>query len=515
MELSLNPILERRNQNQQNIAKSFVEDLNKIDINSREAFAGRSADVVDEFRKSFGGKFDFDLLEKGGEGSRGGKVIGHTKSGKPIYDDKNNTAFEQRKQKLKDKNVPYIPVGAKTATEQGIKHGAGSEVSFKGYSGETKNGKIHNVYRDGTDNLSYHVKGKDGNDHYMSEKDFKVEKHSDKAHKFNDEDDVRENSLSYMKNEFGDKNLVNNEKDADNILKTKKEDLHKIPVHKLLATLHSNYAGGGRYLTTHNQDIPTAKGEKLTRHLKTAIHSHPDAGEGIKSKTDSFKMSAGKMLRSVKSTEDNQHLQKSFDDDFNEQDDTFNKSLNTELTDEQIKKLKLTDDLVNNLQKSNIDDLQKGEIMDKLVYGYGAGNNDTFKFAKTGKQIKEMLPGCIEALAEQKGEIIATMQACIENAGIEPTEDYSPSQYKVIKIKRYPYELIKQEWNEVNRTYSQPTDAQKACCQYNDLCWSLKSILEDILACKIILANVEDDKKYNLTISQLVALTLGDDLIND
>jgi hypothetical protein len=27
-----------------------------------------------------------DILEKGGEGSRGGKVIGHTKSGKPIYD---------------------------------------------------------------------------------------------------------------------------------------------------------------------------------------------------------------------------------------------------------------------------------------------------------------------------------------------------------------------------------------------------------------------------------------------
>jgi hypothetical protein len=27
-----------------------------------------------------------DVLEKGGEGSKGGKVIGHTKSGKPIYD---------------------------------------------------------------------------------------------------------------------------------------------------------------------------------------------------------------------------------------------------------------------------------------------------------------------------------------------------------------------------------------------------------------------------------------------
>jgi hypothetical protein len=29
-----------------------------------------------------------EQIEKGGEGSRGGKVIGHTKSGKPIYGDK-------------------------------------------------------------------------------------------------------------------------------------------------------------------------------------------------------------------------------------------------------------------------------------------------------------------------------------------------------------------------------------------------------------------------------------------
>lgn len=30
--------------------------------------------------------FSVELIEKGGEGSRGGKIIGHTKSGKPIYD---------------------------------------------------------------------------------------------------------------------------------------------------------------------------------------------------------------------------------------------------------------------------------------------------------------------------------------------------------------------------------------------------------------------------------------------
>ena len=180
----------------------------------------------------------------------------------------------------------------------------------------------------------------------------------------------------------------------------------------------------------------------------------------------------------------------------------------------EIKRRQAVDQLADNLEKSNIDSLEKGEIMDKLVYGYGA-NNDTFKFVKTGKEIKAMLPSCIEALAEQKGEIVAQMAACIEAAGVEPSEDYSGSQFKIVKIKRYPYDLIRSQYDEVSRAYVAPTDEQKACSQYNDLCYSLRSLLEDILACKIILANVEDDKKYNLTISQLVALTLGDDLIND
>lgn len=188
------------------------------------------------------------------------------------------------------------------------------------------------------------------------------------------------------------------------------------------------------------------------------------------------------------------------------------KSLIDEI-DETERQTKLIE-FVDTLQKSNVDDLEKGEIMDKMVYGYGS-NNDTFKFVKTGKEIKAMLPGCIEQLAEQKGEILAQMQACVEAAGVDPSEDYGHSRFQVIKLKRYPYDLIRQEYNEVSRCYVAMTDSQKACSQYNDLCYSLRSVLEDILACKIILANVEDDKKYNLTISQLVALTLGDDLIND
>lgn len=43
--------------------------------------------------------FDQDNVEKGGEGSRGGKVIGHTKSGKAIYE---SPQHEKNVKKLQD-----------------------------------------------------------------------------------------------------------------------------------------------------------------------------------------------------------------------------------------------------------------------------------------------------------------------------------------------------------------------------------------------------------------------------
>jgi len=42
----------------------------------------------------------FMILEKGGEGSRGGKIIGHTKSGKPVYETHN--AMAEKKYTSKD-----------------------------------------------------------------------------------------------------------------------------------------------------------------------------------------------------------------------------------------------------------------------------------------------------------------------------------------------------------------------------------------------------------------------------
>ena len=46
----------------------------------------------EEQRRRILKSFNTNQLEKGGEGSRGGKIIGHTKSGKPIYENSQHTS---------------------------------------------------------------------------------------------------------------------------------------------------------------------------------------------------------------------------------------------------------------------------------------------------------------------------------------------------------------------------------------------------------------------------------------
>lgn len=85
------PLLENRKHFlMQQIKKGFLQDsplsqpLNLPDT-SNSTSQQNTDDVVE---KAFNNLMNEDLLEKGGEGSKGGKVIGHTKSGKPIYADK-------------------------------------------------------------------------------------------------------------------------------------------------------------------------------------------------------------------------------------------------------------------------------------------------------------------------------------------------------------------------------------------------------------------------------------------
>jgi hypothetical protein len=79
---------------------------------------------------------DTNDIEKGGEGSKGGKVIGHTKSGKPIYENHNHPSHKEfnsqddkdaaeAHNKFVDEHMDRIPKGAK--------EGEGGEDEKKAY----------------------------------------------------------------------------------------------------------------------------------------------------------------------------------------------------------------------------------------------------------------------------------------------------------------------------------------------------------------------------------------------
>lgn len=145
------------------------------------------------------------------------------------------------------------------------------------------------------------------------------------------------------------------------------------------------------------------------------------------------------------------------------------------------------------------DNLEKGEIMDRLGYGYGNGS-EPIKFTKTGKELKDAMPSVIAKLTEQRTVLVGQMSGFKIIAGIEPSAD-----------GRYDWKTC-ETYDEVSKQYLTPTNEQKACRSYNDCLYQLKSIDEDIRACQAIMTGVNDKQTYNLTISQLVALNIDNAL---
>lgn len=145
--------------------------------------------------------------------------------------------------------------------------------------------------------------------------------------------------------------------------------------------------------------------------------------------------------------------------------------------------------------------IQKGEIMDRLGYGYGG--SEALKFTKTGKELKAMLPDIIAKLGEQRSILLGQMAAFKTLAGIEPTDSYGNG------IPRYDWSCCEQPYDQITKQYPAPTEQNKACRSFNDCASRIRSIDEDIVACKAIMAGADDKQKYNLSIAQMMALSGG------
>lgn len=150
------------------------------------------------------------------------------------------------------------------------------------------------------------------------------------------------------------------------------------------------------------------------------------------------------------------------------------------------------------------DMIQKGEISDTLASGYGAGSQPMV-FTKTGKEIKDQIPTIVATLEAQKITIEAQLTALQTAAGILPTRENSRRYDKKVPILRYEYNLCEPEYLG-NSQYAPKTDQMDVCNKYNSLVWVYNDILDDIDAVQVIAGNVEDNKKYQLSVSQLIAM---------
>lgn len=183
----------------------------------------------------------------------------------------------------------------------------------------------------------------------------------------------------------------------------------------------------------------------------------------------------------------------------------------TTMTSTPAKKVVKEKKIEKSLEEQYHDKLEKGEISDKLAYGYGSGS-EALKFTKTGSEIKVILPPTILKLQESKVEIEVKMKALVVICGVDPTEPWNCSGICKQELFRYPYSVSERVYDSVSNKYADPTDIQTAASQYNELCYAYRNVLEDIASCQVILENLDDKKKYDLSVSQLVALSFGDTL---
>lgn len=205
----------------------------------------------------------------------------------------------------------------------------------------------------------------------------------------------------------------------------------------------------------------------------------------------------------------NTDLRKSFDDDeinraeweqgINEVQNLTKSIITNNEGNKYLVYLKLNDEINKSVEENG--DLEKGMISDSL------NNNDSFKFKKTGKELKSMLPVIIVNLTSKLNQIQDELEELEDKAGCEPTVVSTPIWNNPnIKCKNYPYNLI----DRCKFGDDVECDSMRA---YNDMNYQWASIKQDIMSCETPLINVEDNKTYDFTVSQLVALNSGDDFI--
>ena len=127
---------------------TFNKSLADVENLAEGVFEGKTVYVMIE-------KSNEDNLEKGGEGSKGGKVIGHTKSGHPIYDSKDRVKVNEYYTSNKgDKTSDSVAAHTEErGGEKVVKHGN----KYHSYAGHYKVGE-HSSAEEANDHIDKKLK---------------------------------------------------------------------------------------------------------------------------------------------------------------------------------------------------------------------------------------------------------------------------------------------------------------------------------------------------------------------
>ncbi len=147
-----------------------------------------------------------------------------------------------------------------------------------------------------------------------------------------------------------------------------------------------------------------------------------------------------------------------------------------------------------------IQELQKSHIRDLFEYG-----ENKVRVSKTGKQIKEMLSGKKARSEANKIAIQAKMKACITECGFAPDEDCD--YYMYAKYGGVCGDVLCYSDKYCYSSDGGDESVKQCCRRYNQYARDYVNCCVDCHYIDTMINNVEDNKSYNLSISQIAELT--------
>jgi hypothetical protein len=124
-------------------------------------------------------------------------------------------------------------------------------------------------------------------------------------------------------------------------------------------------------------------------------------------------------------------------------------------------------------------------------------SEDSFVFQKKGKEIKEKILGEINTLEEEKKSLLKNMSKLVEDIGKSPCcsmDDWKSNEWRR-KIDMMP---VKYGYKEMYPNSGSNDDIVKMMQSYNIMAIKYIDVCVDIIKLNTIMANIDDNKVFNL-----------------